>query len=1584
MGAKFYLDDYGTVESVTKDECEEYQQQEGISNFLEGNWSDVPDGCTVNGDVYWREGDESNVQCGMSNHKCIKKSDDVFVPYSPPNHAIDINECAKICRDTYKCGFYSVENGVCYMHDGCDIVGDGDDEIYQLMSPEGGRAYTHFAKSKPTLCMSPNGLNFDETTQAPVIRAVNALTTNCTDGYIFSKLEQKCVLISTTPRFETTFFLDKGTEYEKSLDAECQILSNTTARCALCTCFADYVYGKWAGFSCDTCNLGYGKSQCRAICPDFDGDNRATMCGGFGTCLFGSEFNLDNGERIFQESRCICGQSSQYAERQPTEEVTGTYESTGGIDNDGAQVGYYYFTPVPYLQTYLSRFEAQEKCNEFNDLDNVDRGGFCFGVYRKYLSVTAVSTEVYLNMGYIGGSYYLYGKFWEKKAISGYAKFYNFKSLELYNAIEGLPNIQTCKDILAIRSEGFDTCNHFTEEDENPSCTTCDTGWTGKNCRVVCQKCLLGGACAGVPSESMTSSCSCPQGSGALWEHQCCPVGFMVADKVTWQSKTQADVDSIRLSLTYDSSTTNELDAAYYCKTCPGVSYRDWMSPDALYKVCSGPTRGECQPVVGKLELACNCRINSVTKNRWLGRACSCDESIVTPYSLNPETAESTDYGCLIPTEGRGVCPTSTDISLFFNPPRIWGQDAEYIAGFSQGQPFLANIAGQVFAKRTMECNPGNPCHTGEGHCNSDEDCAGTLKCFIRTDGEEKLSFNNEKIEYDLSYCYHEQETMVGCHPADYDAYLNTREYNKQFYWNLETTSFEAPVLGEYIPYTQDANLNFVIQQQAFPCPKGRFGITVPNKVEYELLHTSGLQCDTVNYLLIYEGNVAGDNPGSFSDQVQRCFEGCMNKRTPIETTGYLNSWDSRHTDHFLIQNGRCFCGIDSWRSCEKKPAAYSSYRIKNDGEWQVCEMCQPGKFQNTTGNIAWVKIRDGNNIGKSIPLNECETYAKWHVLPFNGPPYANAGFPHGCFIHSSGIYYQSDPSTVECSDDAVCLQYGGKGDTHANCLNCPLGKFGGPIASWDSMLCEVCPPGTRQSEDGLSCIDCVAGKYELGGICRDCPNGQFSAQRHPGTPTQPCNNCPLGKDTNGQIGTPGANDKVCRFCPPGSANGVPGRDCIPCAPGKHASTRGKPACDLCDTQEFANVPGMVDCKLCGEDAPYYGLFGHTDNRQTCEQCSPGEFINEGACYPCTAGKQQPVVNQPKYSCTSCAIGRFASSAGTGTCSACELGKFQSETGQVTCEQCIQGTYADTVGHSACKLCAAGKYTNAPLQSSCKNCAPGQFNGNTGQSTCVPCYPHTYEDRHGSSACKNCPAGRANAATSMSSVNQCSYCPAGKSTGGGSACTDCGPGSFASGSGNSGCTQCPTGHYNNGWSNSGCTTGCAAKEGTAFCSGRQCACYRNRGVGSNGCTGFLDYNLYFTQQECTQSCIAKYCWNDGGACGTVWDSCGTYASRCASGTVYYSGQYMWWNAPYCPGGRSRNCCKTIRVCAWIPFVGERCTGGNVDYGNCGSNSNCVWGCCRSNGHDAGYESYCSAYCPKSEGHCFAYTTVKHYWNWGDC
>ena len=427
-----------------------------------------------------------------------------------------------------------------------------------------------------------------------------------------------------------------------------------------------------------------------------------------------------------------------------------------------------------------------------------DRGGYCFGIYRKYLAFEDVSSEVYLIMGYIGGSYYLYGKLWQKEAIAGTGYFYKIKSLELSQTLDGLPTVKHCKNILSIRSDGFDTCNHFATENSDKICNRCEEGWTGKNCRIVCSKCLLGGTCAGEPGQSTSSACICPSGSGVLWEHQCCPTGFMVADKTTWQSKPQKDIDSIRMSLIHDSSTNNELDASYYCKACPGISHIDWMSPNALYKTCGGPSRGTCEPIEGKIELGCDCKINQITKNRWLGRACSCDEAINKPYSNDAATAESTDYGCLIPSNGNSMCPASSLESLFFNPPFITMRDATYIIGESYGPAFFGNFAGQIYVTKRLLCSISEPCHTGEGHCNNDDECAGTLKCFIRNAGEEKLSFNAEKIDYDMNYCYHEEETMVGCHPTEFDHYTDTtREYNTQFYYDTVDGTYKAPELGE-------------------------------------------------------------------------------------------------------------------------------------------------------------------------------------------------------------------------------------------------------------------------------------------------------------------------------------------------------------------------------------------------------------------------------------------------------------------------------------------------------------------------------------------------------------------------------------------------------------------------------------------------------------------------------------------------------------------------------------------------------------------------------------------------------------------
>ena len=1529
IGAEFYEVDFGLPDgSVSQEDCARYAASNGVTLSMDDTMAN-PAGCFAqNNAVYYNVNMDSSISCGVySISMCVRKREVFFTPYTPANKDVDLNSCAEVCRITDQCAFYTVESNKCYMYDGCTELATGTDEIYQLQSPEDGRVFMHMTKLPPTLCMSENGARFDDKTQAPVIRTINILTANCTGDQIWSAFADKCVDFSYNPRFDATFFLDKGTTQEKQLPVQCQITSNNTARCALCTCFSDFIYGQWAGFTCDTCNVGFGNSQCRQICPGFDGDNMASMCGGNGACLFGSEVNAENGERLFQQANCVCGQDNQYAERQPESEIYSTYPSTGGIAGDGSIVGYYYFTPVPYTINYPSRFDAQNACNRFNDLDNIDRGGFCFGVYRKYISVEAVSPEVFLAMGFVGGSYTLYGKYWEKEAISGFSRFYNFKRLELYNALEGLPVAKDCKDILSIRSDGFDTCNHFATEDIDPSCTTCEEGWTGKNCRTVCSKCLLGGGCAGVPSESTSSACVCPAGAGALWEHQCCPTGFMVADKTTWQGKSQSDVNAIRLSLTYDSSTTNELDASYYCKTCPGISHEDWMSPDALYKVCSGPTRGTCQPVPGKLELACDCKMNSVTKNRWLGRACACDESINIPYSTDSMTAESTDYGCLLPTNGNGMCPSGSTVNLFFNPPNIYGQDATYIVGETYGSPFLGVFAGQTFAIKKVICSQSSPCHTGEGHCENDEECAGTLKCFIRNDGEEKLSFNAEKITYDMNYCYHDDETMVGCHPTDFENYLATREYHKQFYYDAASAEFKQPALGEYVPYSQDANLAMVIHQQAFTCPKGRYGLTVPDRVEYKY-EATGQVCQGTQSLM-YNG--ASDNPGSADTQLRRCFEACLNQRTPLS-----GSWTYIAKSFYIQNDGRCWCNENDVSTCTRdNDANYNLYSIITEGEWNVCEKCQPGKFQSSKGSVGWVKVRSGP-ASATVTKEECRTYADWHGLTWGGETYTHNAEPYGCLgWYGTSVYFnnnQNSPGDCAYSHSSLnwCLVYGGglgivkDGDNglgkHPNCQNCPAGKFGGPIGSWAADLCEVCEPGTKQNAAATGCEDCPAGKYELGGLCLQCPNGQFSPQKHPGTVEQPCKNCPTGSDTNGQIGTPGTTDSVCRTCPAGKANGVPGNDCIDCGVGKYTSTTGNDQCFSCGIQKFAHVPGMTACKTCGVDSPYSGLYGHTNNRDTCVQCNLGEYVSTstGACTDCAKGYDQPL-NNYQTSCAICEVGRYGDVVGLSDCKYCSSGKYQSEQGKFDCDKCVPGTYSNQNGRSSCTQCELGKYQNLEGRTSCTSCPKGMNQNQLGMTSCKDCQEGYYADQTGLANCKGCAGGKyqkagntvGQIAESSCHTCECGYYCVGTSRG------SCGGGTF-SGTGQSSCTPVSEHYYATGANNCGQTRTCmstifAGAQGQCGSSSK-CICNNKSPMGSQVRSPCEAYPLYWE---------SDYEWVE--VCTSTWDpllnpkscSCGTscgynpYCTTCGHSRCYADGAVC---------GCTYSCsCSTCSTCVGWPF-----------------------------------------------------------------
>ena len=234
----------------------------------------------------------------------------------------------------------------------------------------------------------------------------------------------------------------------------------------------------------------------------------------------------------------------------------------------------------------------------------------------------------------------------------------------------------------------------------------------------------------------------------------------------------------------------------------------------------------------------------------------------------------------------------------------------------------------------------------------------------------------------------------------------------------------------------------------------------------------------------------------------------------------------------------------------------------------------------------------------------------------------SNANYPHGCFIYTNGdIYFQQTARTTACNSGTICLQYGGKGDRHPNCKNCPAGKFGGPIGSWSPGLCETCPPGNSPEQCG----------YRLRRLSRPVnmnPVVFVTNVRMEGT---------LPIDKFSVQGVPRAKIRTARLelLEPlpvfvdhvrlEKANNVEGADCLDCIAGYVQPSVGQSLCIICGKQEWQNLNGQTTCKTCGIDSPYAGNYGHVGARDTCEYCGTGHVVpsggtNQGACTACLVG----------------------------------------------------------------------------------------------------------------------------------------------------------------------------------------------------------------------------------------------------------------------------------------------------------------------------------------------------------------------------
>ena len=925
-------------------------------------------------------------------------------------------------------------------------------------------------------------------------------------------LTGRCKEISENPIIKSIVYQDRDTDVEIQTELECQVNSEKKITCAQCECFADYTYGTWGGGMCETCAIGYGKTQCSSPCVDYDGLNRGTMCGGYGKCLFGS--SISGVERIFQNTECICGQEDQYQLREPEHSVDAYFKSAanGVFLNDAITDG----------KIYDTEEAAKLECEKYNDLRFIEIDRYCFGVFIR----SSDNLVFEIQLGKLT-EFREYFRYIEKALFGSTSKSFSVEEFELTNLIPSIAVDASCYDDITISLEGYDTCNHFASD--SLSCTRCADGWTGKNCRAKCQNCLLGGNCASVPSDEEYAACVCS--SGNLWEHQCCPSGFKVVELLDWSNLPKSKINNIKIQSAYDAFTNNEKDASFYCKKCPGVDVQDWMADVAEFKVCSGETRGEC--IISGNSLACACKLNEESGMTWRGRACSCDDNIMTPYSSDPRNAETTDYGCLIPTGGTAVCPDPNPTgvtSRYYLPKQLWSTrsyvdtskkagnylgGSNYIGAASQllsPVEWQGGVASTIFVVEAFnDCSPRFPCHTGEGPCSPiamNTDCAGTLRCSDRSSSID--GYDPTKVSAVFNFCYDPNAIMVGCDPIIQSMELSTASganvdaaFNYKF-WNGQT--FQEAPLNHYVPMTKDANYNLIIHKQAFPCPVGRIGTLWDGIRECQL-------CEA----------------GKYNDQVgvsecTDCPEGTFS--TIIGAIG-----------EFECEN--CPDGYrpsTTGQGCEPCP-------IRTFGVGGICEPCTTGKY---------------NNIEAQTQCTKC-----------------NPGY----FTYGTAAY-----SCTACPSG----RYNGQLGLEQNeCHKCPAGKYNDVTALTE---CKLCPSGRADTREALvQCDQCALGKFQENTgqtACDSCYQGKYADVRGLAI----CKNCAQGsyEDSTGS--------SSCKTCPKPKYSDEEGLAvCKDCLAGRYGLTTGQTACHLCGTGKFQNVVGQTGCKDCpagtygdqtGEDSP--------------------------------------------------------------------------------------------------------------------------------------------------------------------------------------------------------------------------------------------------------------------------------------------------------------------------------------------------------------------------------------------------------------
>ena len=828
---------------------------------------------------------------------------------------------------------------------------------------------------------------------------------------------------------------------------------------------------------------------------------------------------------------------------------------------------------------------------------------------------------------------------------------YNSFYTELTTITE-LSNVVACHNTDILEAELVDTCYHF--DMSFADCATCEFGFSGKNCRYQCEKCLAGGRCDSTPSDKESSLCECPSDLKAgLWSYNCCPIGFMVVDidgfnaipqetPYTAFSIDDIGLNSIYLPEVHDDTTTTgynkaKRNADYWCKPCPGVDTSLWLSPQAQYQVCGGVNRGECyrDTISTPNQMACTCFVGNggvfvedssgtmvaVTSEDYGGEACRC-----RPQDHVPFVNLQLDYGCF----DQGACLNKVQylvIGDVKNPganveiPVACSPNAGYYTRLKQSvDPGSGEIVREI---EIVEAHVGTHVPFNNFLYLTDE--SGSPNNYVDLDADGNIGPGVVKA-YEVSGIAYAGVEVIGLR-------CNNGYYQDE---RGQTTCKQCPA-GKFTPgvanHVENSNkfgFNLVVPQwetfeaytQCYDCPPGR-AVTagqsqclncVGGYYQNEIGKGECKVCPT-GKITIPSNNADTAGVGRATGYIE-----CTTCPLHTQAQNVIQDFDKTGDMDDYVSSGGTICvqcapGSDNHNGGQCDWCAAGKYRDVNTVSTVAaengCKNCPAGRYSSATATP------DGTQADNSVTKYSSDIIGSSRCDPCPKGRYQNQNGQYNCKSCAGGQWQDGTASTgcKNCPDgtymvvkvwDTENIVADTSRDTESDCYSCGTGTRGrGAGYSTFADGCENCPAGQYQdSNRQANCKNCPKAKYVgttgsgAASDCKTCPKGKYGDQTGLGS----CKNCPKGRYLD-STGNDAESD--CKVCPRGkyldSTGNDAASDCKACPAGR--GTRRRPA-----SAGFTDHLGDISSGACWTcTSPYTGPDAPGDqdlNRGGCGTCS--------------------------------------------------------------------------------------------------------------------------------------------------------------------------------------------------------------------------------------------------------------------------------------------------------------------------------------------------------------------------------------------